>query len=494
MPTLTVRNSGTGCVSNNYPISVTVNPLPVPAITGTASVCINSTGNVYTTQAGNTNYIWAISGGTITAGGSSASNTATVTWNTIGTGSISVNYTDANGCTGTAQNKTVSINPVLTNNTIGSDQTVCEDIVPATLTGSVPGGGNNTFTYQWQSSTTSAVAGFSTAAGTNDGQNYNGGGLNSTTWFRRVVSSGGCTDISAAVKLTVIPKIDGNFIAPGPPACLGKAATIATQNPKVVSGGIGTYTYQWYSSTVSANEDNFYFPIPGATGESFSPPVSTVNTWYKRRVFSGVCSDISSDPVKIDGNNIPPPTIGLSTTQVCQGATPLPVITFSAQGGTLPYTFTYTINGGPQLTIVSNTGTATLSAPTNTAGTFIYTLVSVSDAAGMYCNSWQFSYVNGKPAATVTPGGPDFVCQSASPSVITLSGASVGGGATTGAWTIVTGGGTLSNNGGQTANPAAVTYTAPANFSGTITLRLTTNDPDGAGPCTAVNATRTYYH
>jgi hypothetical protein len=94
-----VSANGAACNDVEANVSITINPLPAPTITGPSNVCINSTGNVYTTQPGNTNYIWAISGGTITAGGSSSSNTATVTWNTAGTRSISVNYTDANGCT-----------------------------------------------------------------------------------------------------------------------------------------------------------------------------------------------------------------------------------------------------------------------------------------------------------------------------------------------------------------------------------------------------------
>ncbi len=89
--------------------------------------------------------------------------------------------------------------------------------------------------------------------------------------------------------------------------------------------------------------------------------------------------------------------------------------------------------------------------------------------------------------ATVTAGGPDTVCQSATPSVILLSGAAVGGAASTGAWSIISGGGTL-NNTSQTTNPQTVSYTPAANFSGTVTLRLTTNT---SGSCPAEVADRT---
>jgi acetyl esterase/lipase len=113
--TVTWTAAGAQTVSVNYtnasgctaaaPVvfNVTVNPLPVPTITGPASPCIHSTGNIYTTEAGMTGYVWTVSaGGTITAGGTSTSNTVTVTWNTAGAQTVSVNYTNANGCTAAA--------------------------------------------------------------------------------------------------------------------------------------------------------------------------------------------------------------------------------------------------------------------------------------------------------------------------------------------------------------------------------------------------------
>jgi gliding motility-associated-like protein len=93
-----------GCAAFSATIfNVTVNPLPVPSITGPVSSCTGSTNNVYITQPGMSNYSWNVSsGGTITAGGTSTSNSVTVTWNTIGSQTVSVNYTDVNGCTGAA--------------------------------------------------------------------------------------------------------------------------------------------------------------------------------------------------------------------------------------------------------------------------------------------------------------------------------------------------------------------------------------------------------
>src|SRR5690606_33954039 len=83
----------------------------------------------------------------------------------------------------------------------------------------------------------------------------------------------------------------------------------------------------------------------------------------------------------------PSATIAISSANsVCQNS-PGPTITFTGSAGTAPYTFTYTINGGPQQTINSNAaGVATLSGSTAVAGTRTYNLVSVEDNTGTSVN------------------------------------------------------------------------------------------------------------
>jgi len=79
--------------------NVTVNSSPVPTITGPNTTCQGIIGNIYVTQTGMTNYLWSVSsGGIITAGGTATSSTITVTWNTSGLKTVSVNYTNNNGC------------------------------------------------------------------------------------------------------------------------------------------------------------------------------------------------------------------------------------------------------------------------------------------------------------------------------------------------------------------------------------------------------------
>ena len=105
-------------------ITITVELLPVVALAGPSPVCLNSTGNVYTTDAGMTNYAWTVAGGTISAGGTTTSNTVTVTWDGTGPYSVSVNYNNPNGCTATtAKSFPVTINPLPAPVISGTDPT-----------------------------------------------------------------------------------------------------------------------------------------------------------------------------------------------------------------------------------------------------------------------------------------------------------------------------------------------------------------------------------
>ncbi len=80
---------------------MTVYPHPVPLLTGTTAVCTGAI-EIYSSDAGNSGYSWSVTGGTITSGGTATDATATITWSTIGDQTVSVNYTNANGCTATA--------------------------------------------------------------------------------------------------------------------------------------------------------------------------------------------------------------------------------------------------------------------------------------------------------------------------------------------------------------------------------------------------------
>jgi len=114
--TYTVTPTSGSCPGATFTVTVTVNPNPVPTITGPLTMCIGTAGNVYTTEAGMSNYQWTVSpGGTPTGGGTITDPSVTVTWTVAGAQTVSVNYTNLNGCTApapTTVNITVTQLPV----------------------------------------------------------------------------------------------------------------------------------------------------------------------------------------------------------------------------------------------------------------------------------------------------------------------------------------------------------------------------------------------
>lgn len=126
-------------VLSNVSGTFTVNPLPIPTLISDVDadpiVCEGTSVN-YTTESGQSNYIWDIPGQivdvdyTINSGGTSTSNTITITWLSDGTKDVSVYYTDPNGCTAsTSAINTITVDPLpiptLTSD-IDGDPFVCE--------------------------------------------------------------------------------------------------------------------------------------------------------------------------------------------------------------------------------------------------------------------------------------------------------------------------------------------------------------------------------
>ncbi len=174
-------------------------------------------------------------------------------------------------------------------------------------------------------------------------------------------------------------------------------------------------------------------------------------------------------------NDVTAGSIGTAQT-ICPGYTPATLTSTGAGTGSGTISYEWQTNASGSYITIPGATSATYSPPALTSTTS-YQRRTVSLSGGQTCYS---SYT---PAVTITvttgptavAGGPDNVCQSASPSPIALTGASVGGSATTGAWSIVSGGGSLSDY-SQTTNPAAITYTPAENYSGTVKIRLTSNN------------------
>src|SRR5678809_1491179 len=222
------------------------------------------------------------------------------------------------GCSSPASaTTTVTVNPVIANNTVTAAQTICSGATPAALTGSAPTGGDGTYTYLWQSSTTSATTGFGTATGTSNGQNYTPGALTQTTWYRRTVTSGGCISTSTAIQITVNPVIASNTVTALQTICSGATPAALTGSAPTGGAGAGTYTYLWESSTTSATTG--FGSAPGTNNtQNYTPGALTQTTWYRRTVTSGPCTNISV-AIQITVNPLPTISISPISTSICSG-------------------------------------------------------------------------------------------------------------------------------------------------------------------------------
>ncbi|MHA3786584.1 Ig-like domain-containing protein [Flavobacterium hauense] len=92
-----------GCESQvRLAITVVVYNSSTATITGGMDGACFGEQIMYTTQSGNSNYVWDVVGGEIIAGGTAADNTVTIRWTEVGEAFVSVSYTDVNGCSGEA--------------------------------------------------------------------------------------------------------------------------------------------------------------------------------------------------------------------------------------------------------------------------------------------------------------------------------------------------------------------------------------------------------
>ncbi|WP_273447842.1 hypothetical protein, partial [Neolewinella agarilytica] len=141
------------------------------------------------------------------------------------------------------------------------------------------------------------------------------------------------------------------------------------------------------------------------------------------------------------------------------------------------------VSGGGTLSSTAQTATpqaVTYTPAANFSGT-VELLLTTNDPMGACPAVTATRTITVDEAATVEAGGPETVCQNSSPFVVPLTGASVGGSVSLASWSIISGGGTLSNT-GLTSDPASVSYSPEANFTGTVTLQLTSATPPGVCP------------
>jgi hypothetical protein len=442
----TDTNSCTGSTSTTFP--VTVNPLPTVTITGPVSVCVNSEPRVYNTQPGMTNYTWNIStGGTITAGGGTNDHTVTVLWHTSGTQTVSVNYTNPNGCeAATPRTNDITVLPEPTI-TLTGDLIACEGSSGNVYT-TEPGMTN----YVWVVSTGGAIVSGGTVNDNTATVKWNTAGPQ--TISVNYTSADGCTaQLPVSANITVNPK---------------SSPTI--DGPTNICAGSGEYTY-----TTESGMDNYTWAVSaggtvtgGGTPTDHQIPIrwdatgpQTVSVNYEN---SYGCPDINPAVRNITVSAASTPTI-TGINEACQGTQR----TYTTQSGKTDYH--WAVSAG---TIPAG-GTSTDNTVTILWDTFGPQSVSVyyTDATG--CTSTTAVeavtvYTNTQPVIT----GNFTVCRGTTERYETESGMN------NYAWLVSTGG-TITSGGTATDNYVMVTW----NTTGNKTVSVNYTTPDNCNPATA---------
>uniref|UniRef100_UPI002FDEE70F PKD-like domain-containing protein n=1 Tax=Ohtaekwangia sp. TaxID=2066019 RepID=UPI002FDEE70F len=488
----TITPSFGGCSGAPVNMVVTVKPLPT-ASASAQTICSGQTTSVAITNPNNVSgatFTWSVltsSNVTGASGGSGTTINQTLT-SSDGINSGSVTYriiASANGCSGAPYDVTVTVKPtpVITNNPVALSQQICSGVaLNFTPTASVSG-----TTFTWTSAINGSISsGSVTASGSGSITDapVNTGNTSATVTYTIVPHNNGCD--GQPVNLVVLVKPLPSASATDITICSGETVSINIQPlPKNVSGT----TFAW-TAAPSTNVTG----ASGGNGSLISQVLSTTNASAGSVIYTIVPSangcDGPSSTVTVTIN--PSVTVNAGADfAVCEGAVmPMSIPLHGIIGGSATSANWFIKTGSGSISASSTSGgnvTATYTAVNaDVTNGFIelYLVTNDPDGTGPCFDKSDTLRISINHRASIVPLVDQVVCE---PGQINLSGI-ISGSATSGAWsTVSTAGGTLSIS-SITGSTITANYGVLAGDIGTtLTFRLTTNDPDGSGPCTQVS-------
>jgi RHS repeat-associated protein len=352
---LTVTNNGHG---------QKVQPYVACYISGQSPVTLGDTWT-YTLNGGCSASSWTVTCGTIV---SSTNTSVTINFNQLYCSSSKIT---AVGAPVAAKTVTVNQPPPLVGGTISNTfQAINYNTTPAVINASAASGGNcgGAYLYTWYSSTDGVN--FSPISNSNV-QNYQPPALTATTYYERQV---GCNSFSAYTSnydtIKVYPQLVAGSVTPSPQS-INYNTVPATLSISSVSGGTGSYTYQWNSSS----DGIMWTPISGAVNPTYAPPALTTTTYYLATVFSNGAKAISNSGVV----NVYPQltcSINPSSQSINYNTTPV-TLTSSVSGGNGSYSYQWQIS--TDNTNWSIVGTSSSYSPGALTATTYYKLTVTSN-------------------------------------------------------------------------------------------------------------------
>ncbi|MCD4745034.1 MAG: T9SS type A sorting domain-containing protein, partial [Bacteroidales bacterium] len=354
---------------------------------------------------------------------------------------------------------------------ISADETICYNIVPSLLTSTVSGG-DGSYTYQWQDSpdgTTWTNISGATA------DTYQPGALTATTYYQLIVDDGAnCGPVTTnTVTITVYDEFLAS-IGSDETICYNTAPNMLTST---VSGGDGSYTYQWQTSPNGTNWSN----IAGATNATYQPGNLIVTTYYQLIVDDGAgCGPVTTNTVTITVSGDFDEGIIGDDQSICYNDQPATLyFTTAPSGGIGQYYYQwYSSIDNITFNLIGGATNSTYLPPALTQTSYYYCEVE-NQVCGTKNTNVVTITVYGEFLATV--GTSQTICYNTIPAALTSS-VSGGDGSYTYQWQESIDGSTWTNISGATS----ATY-QPGALTSTTYFQLIVEDGSSCGPITSTN-------
>lgn len=225
-------------------------------------------------------------------------------------------------CTGVPDTFFITVNPKPAPPQVSATATYCQLSAAAPL--SATPAGTNTLTWYNNAALTGGSNTIPTPLTNAPGTSF---------YYVTQTNSFNCRSDAAVITVNVNPTITGNNIGNSQNICANTAPALLSSG--TVSGGNGSYTYQWQSSTDGGNT---WANIGGTNGNDYQPGILTDTIQYRRIVNSVPCSDTSNAvTINVAGALT---NFNISADQIiCEGLTPALLTGQSPTGGGGNYTF-----------------------------------------------------------------------------------------------------------------------------------------------------------
>ncbi len=494
--TLTYRITPAANGCNGTPFNLLVNVTPKPTITNPATdfiqdICSGATLNFTpTSTVSGTTYNWT---STVigTLGGVSASGTGAINDTPINATNINaaIIYTvtpSVSGCSGNPVNVVITVHPVP--NAFASNQIICS----GSSTSIVVSNPNNVTgtTYTWTVSPTNAN-GATPGTGNTITQVLTSanGTSNGTVDYTITPYANGCAGapITATVTIKPVPVLTNSPASFSQQVCSGQPIGFM---PLANIGGASTI-FSW--SSVITGTINPASVTSSGSGLINDTPINTGNSQGTiRYTIIPTLNSCSGLPIDLIVTIKPLPSASGIDALICSGQNAI-INILPAPVNVSGTTFSWTAAPSSNVVGAANGNGSTISQILSTTNAMLGTVAySVTPSANGCNGPITILKANINPIASVNAGADTTVCETLTfpgvPMGISISG-TIGGSATSGTWSIVSGFGSGSiSSSVVSGNTVTATYTVGAgDIASQVRLRLTTNDPDTGGPCSFVS-------